>query len=70
MIPLAIGLNFDYVGLYTQLSPEFYWGGEQASWWGPMAIAVACGLAFATLLTLVVVPTLYAIMVRAEVSRS
>ena len=61
LVPLAIGLNFDFLGLYTALDPEFYWGGEQAAWWSPMAIAVICGLTFATLLTLLVVPVLYSL---------
>ena len=61
LVPLAIGLNFDFLGLYTVLDPEFYWGGEQAAWWSPMAIAVICGLTFATLLTLLVVPVLYSL---------
>jgi multidrug efflux pump subunit AcrB len=61
LVPLAVGLNFDFVGLYTALSPEFYWGGEQAAWWGPMAIAVIAGLTFATFLTLVLVPVLYSL---------
>jgi multidrug efflux pump len=34
LVPLAIGLNFDFVGLFTALSPNLYWGGEQAAWWG------------------------------------
>jgi len=62
LIPLAIGLNIDFVGLYTRLSPNFYWGGEQAAWWGPMAIAVIAGLAFATFLTLVLVPVMYSLL--------
>ena len=61
LVPLAIGLNFDFFGLYTDLDPDFYWGGEQAAWWGPMAIAVICGLAFATFLTLLLVPVLYSL---------
>ena len=61
LVPLAIGLNFDFLGLYTVLDPEFYWGGEQAAWWSPMAIAVICGLTFATILTLLVVPVLYSL---------
>ena len=61
LIPLAIGLNFDFFGLYTSLQPELYWGGEQASWWGPMAIAVIVGILFATFLTLILVPVLYSI---------
>jgi multidrug efflux pump len=62
LVPLAIGLNFDFVGLFTALSPELYWGGEQAAWWAPMAIAVIVGLSFATLLTLVLVPVLYSLI--------
>jgi multidrug efflux pump len=61
LVPLAIGLNFDFVGLFTRLSPELYWGGEQAAWWGSMAIAVIVGLSFATLLTLLLVPVLYSL---------
>ncbi len=62
LIPLAIGLNIDFAGMYTRLSPNLYWGGEQAAWWGPMAIAVIAGLAFATFLTLVLVPVMYSLL--------
>ncbi|PWN07712.1 efflux RND transporter permease subunit [Rhodohalobacter mucosus] len=66
LIPLAIGFNLDFITLandpvefYTNLGEYLYWGGEQAAWWSPMAIAVICGLLFATFLTLIVVPVLY-----------
>ncbi len=62
MAPLAIGLNFDFFGLYGSLSPELYWGGEQAAWWGPMAVAIIAGILFATFLTLVLVPVLYSLV--------
>ncbi len=62
LVPLAIGLNFDYFGLYGSLNPELYWGGEQAAWWSPMAIAVIVGIIFATVLTLVVVPVMYSLV--------
>lgn len=62
LVPLAVGFNFDFLGLYTRLSPDIYWGGEQAAWWGPMAIAVIVGLAFATFLTLVLVPVMYSMI--------
>ena len=61
LIPLAIGLNFDFFGLYTRLEPDLYWGGEQAAMWGPMAIAVIIGILFATFLTLILVPVLYSV---------
>jgi multidrug efflux pump len=62
LVPLATGFNFDFIGLFTALDPNIYWGGEQAAWWGPMAIAVIAGLSFATVLTLVVVPVLYSVL--------
>ena len=61
LTPLAIGLNFDFAGFFTRLSPNLFWGGEQAAWWGPMAIAVIAGLTFATFLTLVLVPVMHSL---------
>ncbi len=62
LVPLAIGLNFDFFGLYTSLNPELYWGGEQAAWWGSMAIAIIAGILFATFLTLILVPVMYSLI--------
>jgi multidrug efflux pump len=62
LVPLAIGFNIDFFGMFTRLDPNIYWGGEQAAWWGPMAIAVIAGLSFATLLTLGMVPVLYSLL--------
>ncbi len=62
LVPLAVGLNFDFFGLFSSLSPELYWGGEQAAWWGPMAVAVIVGIIFATFLTLVLVPVMYSLL--------
>ncbi len=62
LVPLAIGLNFDFFGLYRSLSPDLFWGGEQAAWWGPMAVAVIVGILFATFLTLVLVPVMYSLV--------
>ncbi|MDH3454122.1 MAG: efflux RND transporter permease subunit [Desulfuromonadales bacterium] len=58
LLPMAIGVSFDFRSL------SWVVGGESAQWWGPMAVAVIFGLAIATLLTLVVVPVLYAIFSR------
>ena len=52
LVPMATGVSFDF----TSFSWEI--GSESAQWWSPMAVAVIFGLAFATLLTLVVVPVL------------
>jgi multidrug efflux pump subunit AcrB len=62
LVPLAGGLNLDFFGLFRELNADFYWGGDQASWWGPMAIAVIVGIIFATFLTLVLVPVMYSLV--------
>lgn len=66
LVPLAIGFNLDFITLinnpaefFSNINLYLYWGGEQAAWWAPMAIAVIVGLLFATLLTLILVPVLY-----------
>ncbi len=64
LIPLAIGMNFDFFGLFTRLDPDFYTGGENVAFWGPLAKAVIYGLSFSTFLTLVVVPSMYYIMIK------
>jgi len=60
LLPMAVGVSFDFRNLSMIV------GGESAQWWGPMAVAVIFGLAIATLLTLVVVPVLYAIFASAK----
>ncbi len=57
LIPMAVGLSIDF-----KVWPvAVFWGTQSSEWWGPMAVAVIFGLAFATMLTLIVVPTLYLI---------
>jgi multidrug efflux pump subunit AcrB len=62
LIPLGAGLSFNFVGLYTELNPDIYWGGEEAAMWGPLAVAVIAGVTFATILTLVLVPVMYSVI--------
>lgn len=59
LLPLAFGMNIDFVGLLTDYDPKIYFGGDNAEFWGPMAWTVIFGLTFATFLTLVVVPVMY-----------
>jgi len=61
LIPLATGLNFDFNGLFTKLNPNIYWGGDNASFWGPLSWTIIFGLTFATFLTLIVVPIMYSL---------
>jgi len=59
MLPLAVGLNIDLVGLFTHLKPNIYFGGDNVLFWGPMSQAIIFGLVFSTFLTLVIVPVMY-----------
>ena len=58
LIPLAIGLNVDFVTLFTELNPHVFMGGDSVSFWGPLSWTIIFGLAFATILTLVLVPAM------------
>ncbi|MCF8304079.1 MAG: efflux RND transporter permease subunit, partial [Bacteroidales bacterium] len=64
LLPLAIGMNIDFVSLFTELEPNIFFGGDSAAFWKPLAWTIIFGLAFATFLTLVVVPSMYSIMVK------
>ncbi|AWW29667.1 AcrB/AcrD/AcrF family protein [Echinicola strongylocentroti] len=59
LIPMAIGMNIDFFTLLSDFDPQFYVGGDNADFWGPMAWTVIFGLTFATFLTLVIVPVMY-----------
>jgi len=59
LIPLAIGFNFNFRSLITDLDPQIFIGGDNTALWGPMAWTVIYGLIFATFLTLFVVPVMY-----------
>ena len=59
LLPLALGININFMTLLTELNPNFYIGGENVAFWGPMSWAIIFGLTFATFLTLVVVPVMF-----------
>ena len=59
LVPLAMGINIDFIGLYTEFNPNIYMGGENVMFWGPLAWTVIFGLTFATFLTLIVVPVMF-----------
>jgi multidrug efflux pump subunit AcrB len=66
LIPLAIGLNIDFFGLFTDYAPDIWVGGDNVIFWGPLAWTVIFGLIFATFLTLVVVPVMLYLNIRAK----
>jgi multidrug efflux pump len=59
LIPLAVGLNIDFVTLFTELNPHIYFGGDNVAFWGPLSWTMIFGLIFGTFLTLVLVPVMY-----------
>ncbi len=59
LIPLALGLNMDFVTLFAELKPHFFLGGDNVVFWGPLAWTMIFGLIAATFLTLLVVPSMY-----------
>ncbi|MBT4484083.1 MAG: efflux RND transporter permease subunit, partial [Candidatus Latescibacteria bacterium] len=60
LFPLATGWSFS---IHTF---RFVAGGSSSQWWAPMAIAVIYGLAVATVLTLVAVPSMYMILGKSD----
>jgi multidrug efflux pump subunit AcrB len=58
LVPMAIGLNLDFITLFTELDPQVYFGGDQAAWWGSMSVTVLVGVLAATGLTLLLVPVM------------
>ena len=64
LIPLAVGLNIDFTTLLTEYDANFYLGGDNTMFFGPMSWTIIFGLTFATFLTLVIVPVMYLIFYR------
>lgn len=66
LLPLAIGMNINFITLFTKLDPEIYFGGDNSIFFGPMSWTIIFGLTFATFLTLIIVPVMYFLMRKAE----
>ena len=56
LLPMVTGIAYDFHKM------ELSTASESTQWWSSMAIAVIFGLALATILTLVVVPTIYSLV--------
>lgn len=67
LIPLATGLNINFVKLFTQYNPEIFVGGDNVMFFGPMSWTIIYGLTFATFLTLVIVPVTYLLLFKFKV---
>ncbi|MCK6618125.1 MAG: efflux RND transporter permease subunit [Cyclobacteriaceae bacterium] len=64
LMPLAIGINIDFIKFLTSYDADFYIGGDSVIFWSPLSWTIVHGLAFATFLTLVVVPVMYLLVER------
>lgn len=64
LLPLAIGLNFNFFTLFSELDPHIHMGGDNVVFWGPLSWAVIYGLIFATFLTLIMVPVMLLIVMK------
>src|SRR5262245_32825558 len=64
LLPLAVGFNIDFVGLFQHLNPDIFFGGDSVVFWGPLSWTIIFGLIFAFFLTLVMVPSMYIISER------
>ena len=60
LLPMVAEINIDFIGRNVDI------GGPSTEWWSQLATAVAGGLAFATLLTLVLTPCMLALKAQRE----
>lgn len=62
LIPLAVGINIDFIQFFKSYNANFYVGGDSVIFWGPLSWTIIYGLAFATFLTEVIVPVMYLLL--------
>jgi multidrug efflux pump len=67
LIPLAMGININFITLYSDYDAQFFIGGDNVMFFGPLSWTVIFGLSFATFLTLVVVPIIFLLLYRSKV---
>lgn len=60
LMPMVLGVNIDFITRKISV------GGPSTQWWTQLSTAIAFGLAFATILTLIVTPS--ALMLKANVA--
>ncbi len=64
LLPLAVGFNIDFEGMFQRFDPNIFFGGDSVVFWGPLSWTLIFGLIFAFFLTLVMVPSMYLIAER------
>ncbi|MCT4613911.1 MAG: efflux RND transporter permease subunit [Marinifilaceae bacterium] len=66
LLPLAVGMNFDFFSLFTELDPKLSFGSDSTAFWGPMSWTVVFGLSFSTFLTLIIAPVMFRLFTQIE----
>ncbi len=64
LLPLAVGFNIDFAGMFQHLRPNIFFGGDSVVFWGPLSWTIIFGLIFSFFLTLMMVPSMYLIAER------
>jgi multidrug efflux pump len=64
LLPLAIGLNINWVSLFEHFDPKLFLGGDSVVFWGPLSWTLIFGLMFAFFMTLLMVPSMYIVSER------
>ncbi len=67
LVPLAVGMNINFITMFTELNPHLHFGGDNVMFWGSLSWTIIFGLSFATFLTLLFVPAMYLIAYRMKV---
>lgn len=66
LIPLAVGFNIDFATLFRSGNPNIFMGGDSVAFWGPLSWTIIFGLAFATFITLIILPVMYVLGYRVK----
>jgi multidrug efflux pump subunit AcrB len=66
LIPLVLGLNIDFVNWFRTYDANFYLGGDNVAFWGPMSKAIIYGVVFSFFLTLIMVPVMFVMLQKAK----
>jgi len=67
LVPLAVGMNINFITFFTELNPHIHFGGDNVAFWGNLSWTIIFGLSFATFLTLLFVPAMYLIAYKMKV---
>ncbi|MDH5383043.1 MAG: efflux RND transporter permease subunit, partial [Cyclobacteriaceae bacterium] len=66
LLAMAVGFNINFVTLFTDFSPNIFFGGDNVRFFGPLSWTIIFGLTFSTFLTLVVLPVMYFLLYKTK----